>query len=122
MTVSPPQILQLLLFSVCLSSGQILFKFAADSSQKITNIAGLMHLLTSPLLWAAAAIYGGATMLWIIILQQIPLSRAYPFVALGFVLVPLCSHFLFGEGISLRFTAGTAFILVGVYLAALAPA
>jgi drug/metabolite transporter (DMT)-like permease len=121
MTASPSQIVQLLVFSVCLSSGQILFKFAADGSQKITNLQGFVQLLANPFLWLAGVLYGGATLLWIVILQQVPLSRAYPFAALGFVLVPLCSYFLFGESISLRFTAGTAFILVGVYLAALAP-
>ena len=119
--MSPLHIWQLLLFSVCLSSGQILFKIAADSSQKITNLLGFVQLLTHPTIWLAGALYAGATLLWVVLLQQVPLSRAYPFAALGFVLVPFCSYFLFGENISLRFVVGTSFILVGIYLAALAP-
>jgi multidrug transporter EmrE-like cation transporter len=121
MILSLSHTVQLLLFSVCLSSGQILFKFAADHSQKITSLPGLVHLLGSPFLWPALALYAGATLLWIFLLQQVPLSRAYPFAALGFVLVPFCSYFLFGENISLRFIAGTSLILVGIYLSALAP-
>ena len=63
---------------------------------------------------AALFVYGTATLLWIVLLQRVPLSRAYPFAALGFVLVPLASAWLFGERISVPYVLGAAFVIVGI--------
>lgn len=121
MPLSALHVVQLIAFAFLLATGNILFKLTANHTQTITDASGFLHLLYSPYFWGAGFLYFGATVLWIFILQQVPLSRAYPFAALGFVLVPFCSYFIFGESISLRLMAGTVFILIGIYLAALAP-
>ena len=121
MSLSSSQLAQLLGFAFLIATGNTLFKVVASSTPKISGAAGVLSLLGSPLLWVAGALYFGTTVFWIFILQQVPLSRAYPFAALGFVLVPIFSYFAFGETISVRLIAGTAFILIGVYLAGLAP-
>ena len=62
--------------------------------------------------------YAAATLLWVRILMTVPLSRAYPFVALAFVLVPAAGYVFFHESVSLRYAAGTALIIAGVIVAA----
>jgi drug/metabolite transporter (DMT)-like permease len=52
------------------------------------------------------------------ILTVVPLSRAYPFVALAFVLVPAAGYLLFHEPVNTRYAIGTALIVAGVIVAA----
>ena len=56
--------------------------------------------------------------LWVRILSFTPLSRAYPFAALAFVLTPLLGGLLFGEALPLRLLAGVAAIALGLVLVA----
>jgi len=99
---------------VCgIATGQILFKLTASS------LAGLdqpWKIIFSPTLITALAIYGIATIAWIWQLREIPLSQAYPFMALSFVLVPLASLLFLGETVSLRYWIGTACIVGGIIL------
>ena len=111
----------LLSFSLLLAAGQILFKFAATSQQKIEGMAGLIALFTNGFFIAAGIMYAMTTVLWVFVLQQVPLSRAYPFAALGFVIVPAAAAALFGEAITLRYGIGAALIMAGIILAAGAP-
>ena len=104
-------------FAFLLALGQILFKYAADTSPRVASIGGIMGLISNPYLWAAGVLYVAATLLWLLILQHVPLSRAYVFAALGFIIVPMASAVLFGDSLSLRFCIGAALIVAGVYLA-----
>jgi drug/metabolite transporter (DMT)-like permease len=67
---------------------------------------------------AAFAVYAVAAVAWVYLLRGLPLSRAYPFIALAFALVPLMSHFVFGDNLSLRYFIGLGLILTGLYLTA----
>jgi multidrug transporter EmrE-like cation transporter len=51
--------------------------------------------------------------------RQTPLSVAYPFMALSFLLVPAAASVLFGESISAGQYAGMATIVAGVALTAI---
>jgi len=64
------------------------------------------------------AIYGLATLAWIWVLQYVELSRAYPFMALAFVLVPIFSAWFFGEHQGWRYYIGVSLICIGVMLTA----
>ena len=100
----------LVTIALLLSAGQILFKQAAA-----TNIEKPFHLaLLNSWMVAALFLYGFATGLWVWILRSTPLSIAYPFVALSFVLVPLGAHFLFGEQLTIRYASGVALIIAGL--------
>ncbi len=97
-----------------LAAGQVLFKQAAtglSASGAMLSSATLVPLIS------AIAIYGVSTVVWVWVLQHAPLGRLYPLMALGFVLVPLASHFMFGERFTPQYLIGVAFILVGVVLA-----
>lgn len=97
-----------------LAAGQVLFKQAAlglSASGTLFSPATLVPLLT------AITIYGVSTIAWVWTLQHVQLGRLYPLMALGFVLVPLASHFVFGERFTPQYMLGVAFIVVGVVLA-----
>lgn len=110
------QWIELSCFPVAIAAGQILFKRAAGQLQ--AGGSWLLDLARLPTMWVAIALYAGATLLWVRILTTIPLSRAYPFVALAFVLVPAAGYLFFNEAITPKYALGTALIVAGVIVAA----
>lgn len=100
-----------------LAIGQLLFKTVAVR----LGDRGFLTLLDDPktlmIFISSLALYGFATIGWIWGLRQVPLSTAYLFMSLAFVLVPLAAWFVLGEPISTRFIMGTALIIVGIVVA-----
>ena len=109
------QIAHLLLNVILLAIGQVLLKIGADRADVVTDMASFVRLLSGPVILLALVLYGVTTVLWVYTLQQVPLSRAYPFTALGFVMVPLASFLVLREPVNLSFALGVLFILVGLY-------
>lgn len=62
-----------------------------------------------------------AVLMWVRVLQQLTLARAYPLLSLGYPLVYLGAVVWLGEAATLPRTLGTALVCVGVLLA-VAPA
>lgn len=114
MTLTLAQIIQLIGFSALLASGQTLFKLSALNAPALNSFQGLIGLFTNIWFWAAITLYGGATLLWIYILQNVPLSLAYPFVALGFIFVPAIAFFFFKEPFNIYYVGGIALIIAGL--------
>jgi drug/metabolite transporter (DMT)-like permease len=90
------------------------------SARLITGkgVTALLSSLVSLPMLGGLVLYGVTTLLWVYLLHELPLSRAYPFMALAFALVPLLSWFFFREGLDLRYGAGLALMLFGLYLVA----
>jgi len=105
----------LVMFSVLLASGQIVFKMVARTAESLASIAGILGLATNLWFWLAMVLYGMATLLWIFILQKIDLVQAYPFMALGFIIVPLAAVFFLGESVNVYYFVGVALILAGLW-------
>jgi len=105
--------LKLIAFAFLLASGQILFKKAAEYMGQTLSIDTVVF---NPWLITALCLYGAATILWVLILRTTPLSLAYPFAALGFIIVPMAAYFLFKEQISLTYIFGAALIASGIVL------
>ena len=118
-SLSMTQVLLLCLYAAGMAAGQMLFKLA---SLRMLTDAPLAERLGALLQnWAfvtALAIYLALSVLWVWILTFTPISRAYLFVALSFVLVPIFGIVLFSEPISLRLAIGIAVILCGLFLVA----
>jgi multidrug transporter EmrE-like cation transporter len=55
---------------------------------------------------------------WLYVLTKVEVSRAYPFVGLGFVGTMLFAHFLLHEPITLQKLIGTMLVVSGVFLLA----
>lgn len=51
---------------------------------------------------------------WMATMSKLDISYAYPFTALGFVLVLVCSHFFFGETFNVIKFAGVVLIIAGI--------
>lgn len=106
----------LVIYAVLLSAGQVLFKYVSKSLEK--NASGPLEVVTkllgTPTFWLAIVLYGVLAMLWIWILSRVSLVAAYPFAALCFVLVPIMSHFAFGERVGTNYVIGAALLLIGL--------
>jgi multidrug transporter EmrE-like cation transporter len=107
--------LELLSFPVAIAAGQILFKRAA-SQLAPEGGAWLWQLARLPSMWLAMVLYAASTLLWVRILTTVPLSRAYPFVALAFVLVPIAGYLLYDEPVNARYAFGAALIIVPIFI------
>lgn len=118
--MSALQIALLLAYGIGMSLGQLLFKFAALSfspSGAADLTAGrIFQLGLNPYFLGAMVMYFGLSVLWVWILTFTPLSRAYPFVAIAFIVTPLVSHFVFMEVLDLQFYFGLSFVIVGLIL------
>lgn len=102
---------------VGMTIGQLLFKASAAAiAQAGSPTAGAVLLPFA----AAMGIYGITSLAWVLILRQIELSRVYPFMGAAFILVPLGSHFFFGERLALQYFLGAGLILLGIIVVGLA--
>ncbi len=109
--------LLLILISVLLgAAGQVLLKMGALRVGASEVGLLLWRIVTSPHILAGFALYGAASVLWIVVLSRAPLSLAYPLLSLGYVIVLMASAYLFGETIPAVRVAGVAAIILGLVL------
>jgi drug/metabolite transporter (DMT)-like permease len=108
------QIVWTLACVIIISSGQLLFKKAGLEIQSAGSWTSTRALV---MIFFALAIYGVATLLWINLLRFVALNKAYSFMALCFIIVPIASHFAFRETITPGYAAGTALIILGLLVA-----
>lgn len=104
--------LPLVLFSIMLACGQILFKKAALACGDRPLFPGLVNAW----MLLALVLYAGATLIWVAMLRSVPLSVAYPFAALGFAIVPLAAWLLFDEQLDVRYAIGSTLIISGILM------
>ncbi len=96
---------------------QIAFKAAAKQlGDGDMNAEWLAAAASSPMVWCAVLLYLTVFVLWMLILQQIDLSRAFPLTALTYVTVPAAGVLLFHESLTVVQAGGIALILAGVVL------
>ena len=120
--ISYIQFMQLVGFVFLMSSGQMLFKKTAISiaaySKNLGEAAGIVdsviRALQIPWFYFALLVYGLATVLWLYILQRIPLSIAYPFSALAMLIVPIFSFLIFKERLSYSYFMGSILVVSGI--------
>ncbi|MGE7955876.1 4-amino-4-deoxy-L-arabinose-phosphoundecaprenol flippase subunit ArnE [Pseudomonas sp. NPDC089530] len=106
----------LLLLAACLLTclGQVAQKFAVESWRG--QPSGALDKLRSPWLWLALASLGLGLLVWLLVLQRMDVSVAYPMLSLNFVFVTLIAHFVFREHIDHRHWLGVALVVGGVLL------
>lgn len=114
-----------LLIALALSlttSGQILQKVAAQHAIEIEGdeqIHFILRLLRIPqTYWAVACLVTG-TITWLIVLYHMDVSKATPFLSLGFVLVTIVSRLHLRESISISRWLGVVLVTVGLWLVAM---
>ena len=112
--------LALALVSICTSvAAQFSFRHgmtglkASMASGEHTFWQTLFAIAGNPFVLAGFALYGAGAVVWLKVLSEWEVSKAYPLVGLGFVLSAAIG-FLLGETVSVTRILGAAMICMGV--------
>jgi drug/metabolite transporter (DMT)-like permease len=105
-----------------LAVGQVMFKIVSTRIGDKGFSALATDYTALGIFAGSLAIYGIATIAWILAIRQVPLSTAYLFMSLAFIMVPVMSHYVLGEPLNIRIAIGGAFIIGGILIAASSPA
>lgn len=114
----------LILLSVGLSAAaQIVLKSgmarpAVQTALGAGALDAVSAIASSPWVIGGLGLYFASAAVWLLVLARVPVSVAYPFVGLGFVLTMLFGWLALGELLSAARIAGTALVAVGVVLIA----
>lgn len=105
-----------LLVALMLAVGQALFKASAISwAEKDKAGFSVLNIISTTFV-ASLVLYGLATILWIIVLRNLPLSKAYPIMLVGSACIPLIGYFFFNEALTIRYMVGFGIVLAGLYI------
>jgi undecaprenyl phosphate-alpha-L-ara4N flippase subunit ArnE len=89
------------------AAGQVFLKLGANNAQSVADFV-------NPKTLAGFLFYGLGSLLWIVALARLPLSRVYPFTVLTFVLVFVASAAILGEPLTSRVLVGAGLVLAGL--------
>ncbi len=112
----------LILFSVSLSVlAQILLKQGMSNPNVHDSFnygltAGVTTVLTNLFVLGGLLSYVSSAAIWLGVLAKVDVSKAYPFVGLGFIGTMLFAYWFLNEPLTINKAAGTLLILFGVIL------
>lgn len=114
----------IILVNIALGSvGQISLRYGASRLGDLRAGHGIaMSVLNAfkgiftPYVFIGLSLYAMSAVLWILVLNQVRLSFAYPMISLSYVVVVLLSALILGERVPLVTVAGLVFICIGVSL------
>lgn len=111
----------ILLLAISLgAAGQIMLKAGLSQLPESSSaVQVLASIFTNIYVFLGFACYGLSSLVYLIALKRLPLSYAYPMVALSYVMVVALSWKVFGETIPPMRIAAVAIILTGVVVLAL---
>jgi small multidrug resistance pump len=89
--------------------GQLLLKTGSERSAD-----GILSQFLNPYTVAGLAAYGIGAIAYIIAIKRIPISIAFPSVALSYVLVAIAAHVLWQEALGWQQMTGIALIASGI--------
>lgn len=97
--------------------GQVLMKLGTSKLGLMAEqplLRKLMLIFSHPNILEGLLCYGLSAVFWIFGLSRLPLSQAYPMVAIGYVIVFILAVFLFKETVTVYKISGLLFIIIGV--------
>ena len=103
--------------AIALVGGQMLFK-QGMKDKIIDSVPAMIKALFTPLVFLGLVLYALTTMLWLYILNKVPISRAHPIQALAFPLVAIFSFLFFKETIPAYRWIGIGIIVAGIIVVA----
>lgn len=77
-----------------------------------------LKLAANPAILIGTGCYAVSLVVWIMALSRLPVSIAYPMVALGYVVNAVGAWLWLGESLGAQKLLGIAFIIIGVWLIA----
>lgn len=116
----------LLLISVAFAlGGQFTLKSAMDrvgriGSAQVSDIGDTVsRAAREPRLWIGLGLFGISALFWLVVLSRTPLSVAYPFVGVTYILIVIISRFLLDEQVPPLRWAGVLVVALGIVLVGL---
>lgn len=110
----------ILLASITISStAHVLLKKGTMTHEALHIAAGLRNLwMLATNGWVVGGLFLHVTALavWLLALTRVDVTYAYPFLALGYLLVSVMAFFWFGEHISPQRVLGMAVIVLGLVI------
>ncbi len=106
---------------VLTSYGQLVIKWQASvfkpgTEGLIGRLPAVFQLLLQPWVISAFVAAFAASLCWMMAVSRLELSKAYPFMALNFLLVCIVAVPLFGEPFNLAKGFGLATVVVGLVI------
>jgi uncharacterized membrane protein len=101
--------------------GNLVFKWRVDHAGVMpggtsARLSWFTKLLASPWILSSFLATCVAALAYLLALQRLELSRAYPVMSLSFLLVLVFSALLFSEALTVPKVAGIALVLAGLFL------
>ena len=101
--------------------GQIVTKWQVQIAgalplDNIEKIQYIIKLLLNPWVISSFVCAFLASLSWMAAMTKLPLSYAYPFMSLSFVLVAFLSAIFFKESMTMNKSLGLAFIVLGIII------
>ncbi|HJX08370.1 MAG TPA: EamA family transporter [Actinomycetota bacterium] len=90
----------------------------ANGGQLAMNADSLKQIAQQVLVWAGLAIFAVSAVLWLFALSRADLSFAYPFAALGYVIIVIASILFLDEHVQPITWVGVVLIISGIMLIA----
>ena len=81
------------------------------------KVVTLFAVLFDPFVFSGLLATFVSGLCWMATMSKLEISYAYPFTALGFVLVLIFSHFFFGESFNMMKLGGVLLIIGGIAVA-----
>ncbi len=81
-----------------------------------TVLPNMVNIVLSPYIMGGIFLYGSSLIIWLIVLSRMELSRAYPFVSLGYIITFALGIGLLGEKMSHYKVFGLMFIVAGIFI------
>lgn len=100
----------------CLKAGMS-SETAKTLTLEVSNPGKLLGLLFQPSILLGLALYASSAVVWLLVLANWDVSKAYPLVGMGFALTLLVGAFM-GDAITAGRVAGVVLICSGVLLVA----
>lgn len=114
----------LILVSVTFATaGQFTLKAAMNHVTKGTTSSSaadtLLRAAREPRLWAGLALFGISAVFWLVVLSKVPLSFAYPFVGLSYIVIVLVARLVLHEHVPTLRWIGVAVVAAGIAIVGL---
>lgn len=99
--------------------GLILFCVLAETAREVcfkqsASESALRVALTKPVTWLGILFWAVELFAWTAVLERVPLTIAFPLMALSYVVVVLAGGMIFKENINLRHAMGVFLVTAGV--------
>jgi drug/metabolite transporter (DMT)-like permease len=92
---------------------------AFDFTSTSTIIPTFIKILSNPYIWIGFIGFGGGSVFWLSVISRVPLSLAYPMLALSYVIVVVEAWIFLGEGLHPLRIIGAIVVGIGVALVGL---